>query len=121
MKNVFILSALGLSLLASANVTAANNFPRDSRFSSTTGGEKILLEGDDGYRTSTYTQRDLDELINQQKNHGRELQQLRDGNRDKEREINELKRSLQEENRNKDRQIDELKRSLQELSNKVKG
>lgn len=103
MKKAFILSAFGLSLLASANVMAANNFPRDSRFSSTTGGEKILLEGDDGYRTSNYTQRDLNELINQQKNHERKLQQL------------------QEENRNKDRQLDELKRSLQELSNKVKG
>lgn len=44
MKKVFILSALGLSLLASANVMAANNFPRDSRFSGTTGGEKFCLK-----------------------------------------------------------------------------
>lgn len=103
MKNVFILSALGLSLLASANVTAADNFPRDSRYSSTTGGERILFEGNDGYRTSKYTLRDLKTLTEQQQKHERELKQLR------------------EENRKKDRQIDELKRSLRELRSKVKG
>ncbi|BFO12749.1 hypothetical protein GGER_52590 [Serratia rubidaea] len=83
MKNVFILSALGLSLLASANVTAADNFPRDSRYSSTTGGEKILFEGNDGYRTSKYTLRDLKTLTEQQQKHERELKQLREENRKK--------------------------------------
>ncbi|MGE6427321.1 hypothetical protein ACQKDS_05830 [Serratia sp. NPDC078593] len=101
MKKTFTLSALGLSLLASTNVMAADSFPRDI-FPIATNTDRILFEGNNGYRTSKYTVRDLDDVSAQLQKHERALEQL------------------QQENRNKDRQIDELKRSLQELSSRVK-
>ncbi|MBS0972543.1 hypothetical protein [Serratia rubidaea] len=104
MKNVFILSALGLSLLASANVMAAEGLMPDRERSSATYGDRILFQGNyNTYRTSNYALSDLEKFESKLQDHENELKQLRD------------------ENRNKDRQIDELKRSLQEQSNKVKG
>ncbi|CAI2523868.1 hypothetical protein [Serratia proteamaculans] len=104
MKKTLILSAVSLSLLASSNVMAAQGLVRDSNRPEATLFEKILFLGDNNnYRTSRYTLNDLDNFRDKLRDHERELKQL------------------QEENRNKDRQIDELKRSLQELNSKVKG
>ena len=104
MKKTLILSAVSLSLLASSNVMAAQGLVRDSNIPEATLFEKILFLGDNNnYRTSRYTLNDLDNFRDKLRDHERELKQL------------------QEENRNKDRQIDELKRSLQELNSKVKG
>ncbi|CAI1108931.1 Uncharacterised protein [Serratia quinivorans] len=127
MKKTLILSAVSLCLLASANATASNEYQRLKEVAGDDRDEILVWSSNSsGYAISNYQLRDLNNFKEQLRLQEQTIKKLESKLSDMERvsqnqnsEIGNLQRKLQEQDNNQ-REISNLKSSLQDISNKIK-
>ncbi|CAI0937643.1 Uncharacterised protein [Serratia quinivorans] len=127
MKKTLILSAVSLFLLASVNATASNEYQRLKEVAGDDRDEILVWSSNSsGYAISNYQLRDLNNFKEQLRLQEQTIKKLESKLSDMERvsqnqnsEIGNLQRKLQEQDNNQ-REISNLKSSLQDISNKIK-